>query len=93
MQISSLCDDISSTFMLIHTHIYMYIIIYMYAVYIRIDITRYARTALAMGVPAVSICHSVTQSCCFRPHAQGPAAGAKAQAHAQAQQAQAKAQA
>ena len=21
--------------------------------------------ALAMGVPAVSICHSVTQSCCF----------------------------
>ena len=45
--------------------------------------------ALAMGVPAVPICHSVTQSCCFRPHAQGPAVGAKAQAQAQAQQAQA----
>ena len=49
--------------------------------------------ALAMGVPAVSICHSVTQSCCFRPHAEGPAAGAKAQAQVQAQAQQAQAQA
>ena len=47
MQISWLCDDISSIFMLIHIHIY----VYMYAVYIRIDITRYAPHSFSYGGP------------------------------------------